>query len=196
MDLRRDIQSLTDFKKNTPEFIRRMKDTGEPVVLTINGKAELVVQDAASYQKLLDIADQARIFEAIRSGLEDVKAGRTQPLDEAFAEIRRDLDRPQALMIYQIELTTTAKADIREATRWLRDLASAAVAEKWLSGLYKKIGSLQTRPRRCPIAAESHRVPRRTPRTSPRAASGRQAPDRLHHQRSDRLDPLRQVHIA
>jgi PHD/YefM family antitoxin component YafN of YafNO toxin-antitoxin module len=95
MDLHRDIQSLTDFKKNTPEFIQQLKDTGEPVVLTINGKAELVVQDAASYQKLLDIAEQAKVLEGIRRGLEDMRAGRTQPLDEAFADIRRDLKLPQ-----------------------------------------------------------------------------------------------------
>jgi len=95
MDLHRDIQSLTDFKKHTPEFIQQLKETGEPVVLTINGKAELVVQDAASYQKLLDIADQAKVLEGIRRGLEDMRAGRTQPLDEAFADIRRDLKLPQ-----------------------------------------------------------------------------------------------------
>ena len=36
MDLRRDIQSLTDFKKKTPEFLQQLKETGEPVVLTTN----------------------------------------------------------------------------------------------------------------------------------------------------------------
>jgi prevent-host-death family protein len=82
MDISRDIHSLTDFKKNTPEFLRQLKDTGEPVVLTINGKAELVVQDAASYQKLLDLAEEARVVEGIRQGLEDMKAGRTISLDD------------------------------------------------------------------------------------------------------------------
>jgi prevent-host-death family protein len=95
MNLDRDIHSLTDFKKNTPDYLKQLKDTGEPVVLTINGKAELVVQDAASYQKLLDIADQAKVLEGIRRGLEDMRAGRTQPVDEAFADIRRDLKLPQ-----------------------------------------------------------------------------------------------------
>ena len=66
MNLGRDIHSLTDFKKRTPEFLQQLKDTGEPVVLTINGKAELVVQDAASYQKLLDLAEEARVLEGIR----------------------------------------------------------------------------------------------------------------------------------
>jgi prevent-host-death family protein len=89
MDLNRDIHSLTDFKKNTPEFLKQLKATGEPVVLTINGKAELVVQDAASYQKLLDLAEEAKVVEGIRRGLEDMKAGRTISLDEFKEHVRR-----------------------------------------------------------------------------------------------------------
>jgi prevent-host-death family protein len=88
MQIDRDIHSLTDFKKNTPEFLRQLKETGDPVILTINGKAELVVQDAASYQKLLDLAEEARVIEGVRQGLEDMKAGRTMSL-EAFKEDAR-----------------------------------------------------------------------------------------------------------
>ena len=66
LDIRRDIHSLTDFKKNTSQFINQLKETGEPVVLTINGRAELVVQDAASYQKLVELAEQAEEMEITR----------------------------------------------------------------------------------------------------------------------------------
>jgi prevent-host-death family protein len=82
LDISRDIQSLTEFKKNTSEFVDQLKQTGEPVILTINGKAELVVQDAAAYQKLREIAEQARVLEGIRQGLADMNAGRTVSLDE------------------------------------------------------------------------------------------------------------------
>jgi prevent-host-death family protein len=82
LDISRDIHSLTDFKKNTSEFVEQLKQTGEPLVLTINGKAELVVQDAAAYQKLLQVAEEARVLEGIRQGIEDMKAGRTISLDE------------------------------------------------------------------------------------------------------------------
>jgi prevent-host-death family protein len=92
--LNRDIQSLTDFKHRTPEFVRQLKTTGEPIVLTINGKAALVVQDAESYQKLLDLAEEARVLAGIRQGLEDMRAGRGRPAEEVFANIRRDLDIP------------------------------------------------------------------------------------------------------
>ena len=94
MNLSRDIHSLTEFKLKTTDFVQQMKDTGEPIVLTINGKAELVVQDAGSYQKLLDLAEEAKVLEGISRGLADMRAGRTQPLAEAFAEIRRELDLP------------------------------------------------------------------------------------------------------
>lgn len=90
MNIRRDIHPLTDFKRNTAEFISQLKQTGEPVVLTINGKAELVVQDAASYQKLLDLAERAEVIESIRHGLEEMKAGLGRPADEVFADIRRE----------------------------------------------------------------------------------------------------------
>lgn len=40
-------------------------------------------------------------------------------------------------MNYRVELAATAKADIRDATRWLRDQASQAIADRWLAGLYK-----------------------------------------------------------
>ena len=47
LNLSRDIDSLTSFKRDTSGFLERLKKTGEPVILTINGKAELVVQDAS-----------------------------------------------------------------------------------------------------------------------------------------------------
>lgn len=54
INLCEDICSITDFKRRTSEFVSRLRDTGRAVVLTTNGKADVVVQDAASYQKLLD----------------------------------------------------------------------------------------------------------------------------------------------
>ena len=89
LDISKDIHSLSDFKRNTTDFLRQMKKSRHPVVLTINGKAELVVQDAGSYQKLLELVDRLEAIEGIKRGLEDVKAGRTKPIEQAFADIER-----------------------------------------------------------------------------------------------------------
>jgi prevent-host-death family protein len=55
-----DIHSLTDFQRNTRKFLERLRNSHQPMVLTVNGKAAVVMQDAESYQALLDELAQAR----------------------------------------------------------------------------------------------------------------------------------------
>jgi plasmid stabilization system protein ParE len=62
-------------------------------------------------------------------------------------------------MKYRIELAATAKADIYGQGQWLCNEISPVAANKWLSGLYKTIDTLQTRPSRCPVAAENDKFP-------------------------------------
>jgi len=89
LDIAEDIQSLSDFKRNSREFLERMRETGNPVVLTINGKAEVVVQDAASYQRLLNYIDDMEALEGIKRGLADVKAGRVTPIEKFEKDFRK-----------------------------------------------------------------------------------------------------------
>jgi prevent-host-death family protein len=89
LDIGKDIHSLSDFKRRTSEFLEKMRGNGHPVVLTINGRAELVVQDAASYQKLLDRMDELETLEGIKRGLADVEAGRVTPLREFEKKFRK-----------------------------------------------------------------------------------------------------------
>jgi prevent-host-death family protein len=89
MNLTRDIHPLTDFKRNTAEFIVQLKRTGDPLVLTINGKAELVVQDAKSYQRLMDIAERLETIQAVKEGLGSVERGEGRPVDDVFAGIEK-----------------------------------------------------------------------------------------------------------
>jgi PHD/YefM family antitoxin component YafN of YafNO toxin-antitoxin module len=50
----RNIYPLSDFQRNTREFIAQLQDSRKPIILTVNGKAAVVPQDATSYQELLD----------------------------------------------------------------------------------------------------------------------------------------------
>ena len=88
MDITQDIQPLTPFRNNSVEFMHQLKLTQRPILLTVNGKPEAVLQDAAAYQRLLDLAALANQDEAIRQGLEDMREGRTRPLNEVFDEMR------------------------------------------------------------------------------------------------------------
>lgn len=49
LDIANDTRSLSDVKRITLELLEHLKKTGNPFVVTINGRAEVVVQDAEAY---------------------------------------------------------------------------------------------------------------------------------------------------
>ena len=88
MAIAKDIQPMTYFRNHSAEAMNHLRATKRPMVLTINGKAAAVVQDAEAYQHLLDLAAEANAGEGIRQGLEDVKNRRTRPARALFNELR------------------------------------------------------------------------------------------------------------
>ena len=80
------IHSITDFQRNPKEILGKLRATGSPIVRTVNGKAEMVVQDAVSYQGLLDKVRAAEDLEAIREGLLQSQSRQGRHVDEFFAE--------------------------------------------------------------------------------------------------------------
>ncbi|HXN64253.1 MAG TPA: type II toxin-antitoxin system Phd/YefM family antitoxin [Candidatus Acidoferrales bacterium] len=86
LDITKDIQSLTTFRRRSGDFLRQLKKSRRPVVLTVKGKAAAIVQDAEAYQRLLDVAASIDANEGIRQGLEDAKAGKLRPVREFFEE--------------------------------------------------------------------------------------------------------------
>jgi prevent-host-death family protein len=90
LDITEDIQPLTTFRNNSVAFLKQLRKTKRPVVLTVNGKAAAVVQDPEAYQRLLDIAARADVEEGIRQGREDVAKGRVSPAREALKPFRRE----------------------------------------------------------------------------------------------------------
>jgi len=55
-----DIGSLTDFARNTRAHLDRLRRSGRPELLTVNGKAEVVVQNAAAYQRLIELLEKLK----------------------------------------------------------------------------------------------------------------------------------------
>ena len=86
IDLTKDIHSLTTFRRRSGEFLKQIKKSKRPVVLTVKGKAAAILQDAEAYQRLLDIAARADAREGIRQGLEQSRQGLGLDAEEFFAE--------------------------------------------------------------------------------------------------------------
>lgn len=93
LDIATDIQSLSHFKRNTAAVLKQIKETGNPVVLTVNGKAEAVVQDAGAYQRLRELAEKAEMMEFLRRAKEDADAGRTVPARQFLESLGRKKKR-------------------------------------------------------------------------------------------------------
>lgn len=82
LDITKDIQTLTSFRRQSGDFMKRIKKSKQPMILTVRGKAAAVVLDAEAYQRLLDIAASADAEEGIRQGLEEARRGKGRPARE------------------------------------------------------------------------------------------------------------------
>ena len=85
----REVRSVTEFQRNLKDYVGRLKENKTPMVLTVNGRAEVVVQDAASYQALLDRLERAETVAAIRQGIEQFERGKGIPLKQAERRLRK-----------------------------------------------------------------------------------------------------------
>jgi hypothetical protein len=84
----REIHSLTDFLRNHKKHVARLKKTRTPEVLTVNGKAEVVVQDAVSYQQMQGRLYHMETLAAIQEGMASAERGELKPASQVLDEMR------------------------------------------------------------------------------------------------------------
>jgi prevent-host-death family protein len=82
-----DIKSITDLKRNTNQILRQVHDTGRPVVLTVNGKAEAVLLGAKEFEKM---TNALAILKLTVPAENDIKEGAVMDAEAFFKEFRRD----------------------------------------------------------------------------------------------------------
>lgn len=87
-----DIDSLTAFKRNTNQYVKQLKKSRNPLVLTVNGKAELVVLDAKAFQDILNKLEYAESVKAIQEGIESFEKSEGRSACEALNEIQKKHD--------------------------------------------------------------------------------------------------------
>jgi prevent-host-death family protein len=86
-DTASEFDTLNNFKRDTSRILKQLQETKLPIVLTVNGKAQVVVQDAASYQQMRERIERLETIAAVREGLDDVAKGRVRPAREALEEL-------------------------------------------------------------------------------------------------------------
>ncbi len=86
MKLIDDVRSVTELKRKTREILAQVRQTGRPVVLTVNGKADAVLIDARTFEKHLSASNLAKL---VAPAEDDVRSGRTRAMGAFLREFKR-----------------------------------------------------------------------------------------------------------
>ena len=87
--LTRHADSLSHFKRDTDRVVQKLKRTGQPLVLTVRGQAELVIQDAGAYSELVQACERAEMIAGIKLGLASMQRGEGIPFAAAISKLRK-----------------------------------------------------------------------------------------------------------
>ena len=90
-----DIQPLATFQSHSDDLLAQLKRTQRPIILTIDGKPEAILQDPTAYQRLLDLAAHAEATEGIRQGLVESDNGEGRDARELLDSMRQTYDIPR-----------------------------------------------------------------------------------------------------
>jgi prevent-host-death family protein len=146
MDITKDTQPVTS--NQSAEVMRHLRETKRPVVLTINGKATAVVQDAEAYHRLLDTAARADASEGISQGLDDLAKRRGRPA--------RCLMRSAQSSIFHVEIVPRASRDLQIYGYIHAESSHQAYAR--FNALVAAIDRLDQHPARGPLIPESRHL--------------------------------------
>lgn len=86
-----DIHTVTEFSRKPAEHIKRLSKSKRPEILTVNGKAAVVIQDAETYEKMAALADYAESIQNIRNALSE--KGRSLEVFTAEFEAEHGISR-------------------------------------------------------------------------------------------------------
>ena len=89
----REIYSMSDFVRNPKAHVARLKETRTPEVLTVNGRAEVVLLDTETYESLMEQLGHLRAVSELRAHMAQAKsnAPSQEPITEAERERRNAL---------------------------------------------------------------------------------------------------------
>lgn len=88
MNIIEDIKPLSTFKQKAADIIAHVKETQRPTFITVNGNVEVVLQDAAAYQEMVDLIEYLKNVQKIASAIDEADKGASLTADQAFSKFR------------------------------------------------------------------------------------------------------------
>jgi prevent-host-death family protein len=86
MKLSKAVKPISYIKSHASEVVRDLKGSGDAIIITLNGEAKAVLQDIGQYEKT---QESLALLKMLALGKKEAEEGKYQPMDEAFAEVRK-----------------------------------------------------------------------------------------------------------
>ena len=90
ISLSKDIEPLSEFRKKSADFVKRLKKDKRPIVLTQHGKSAAVLMDVSEYER---IAERMEMLEDLLEAKQQVEQGNTFNMDEPKKRIEKHLSK-------------------------------------------------------------------------------------------------------
>lgn len=90
ISLTEDVQPLSEFRKRSAEFIKRIKDDRQPILLTQHGKSAAVLMDVSEFERM---NQKIELLEGILEAKTQVERGETYTLEEARERLEKHLSK-------------------------------------------------------------------------------------------------------
>lgn len=88
MNLKEDIKPISYVKANAAEVLKKVSETGNPMVITQNGESKAVLLDVGTYQSMVDALSLLKILSISEKEIEE---GHVCPMGEVFDRLRQEL---------------------------------------------------------------------------------------------------------
>lgn len=90
ISLTNDIEPLSEFRKKSADFVKRLKKEKQPIVLTQHGKSAAVLMDVSEYERFIR---KMEMLEDLLEAKQQVEQGKTYSMDEAKKRIESHLSK-------------------------------------------------------------------------------------------------------
>lgn len=81
------VKPITYLKSHAAEIVKTLPESGEPLLITQNGEAKLVVMDIKTYEEQVETL---ALLKLLALGNKEIEAGQFRPASEVFADLERE----------------------------------------------------------------------------------------------------------
>jgi prevent-host-death family protein len=90
ISISKDIEPLSEFRKKSADFVKRLKKEKQPIILTQHGKSAAVLIDVSEYERF---TKKLEMLEDLLEAKQQVEQGKTYTMDQARERIERHLSK-------------------------------------------------------------------------------------------------------